>query len=88
MSSTTASPLYPTFDAEGCVFLGTTFCIDHLFDVYIHESIVDGIKEILAVSSEHESSGPIAMAAPLCNHYKEGHPLHFGLIMAKAKNLL
>jgi len=88
MSLLTASPLYTTFDAEGCTFLGTVFSMDHLFDVYIHESLIEGLKEILAVPFEHESRGTLAMEATLCRSYKEGHPLHVGWMLAHAKNLL
>jgi len=83
-----ATPLYTTFDAEGCTFLGTVPGMGHLFDVYISESCVDGLKEILAVPFEHEGRGPIAMEATLCREYKEGHPLHTGWQLANAKDLL
>ena len=88
MTNLFSSPIYPSFDNEGCQFLGTVMGMGHLFDLYISESVVDGLKEILAVPFEHEMRGPICMEASLCRTYKEGHPLHVAWYIANQKNLL
>lgn len=87
-----ATPLYTTFfdvaEAEQATFLGSHLWAGHLFDVYIVDSCVDGLKEILAVPADHASRGPIAMEATLCKDYAEGHPLQTGWLISNAKGLL
>jgi len=87
----TIGPHYPLFKfaaKENATFLGTQYAMDSFFDVYIVDSCVGNIKEIVAVPALHETRGPIAMAAPLCKKYELGHPLHTGWRLADANNLL
>lgn len=84
----TAKPLYETFDDHRMTFLGTTYGMGHLFDMYAVKCVVDGLNELIAVPADHESRGPIAMESTLCRTYKEGHPLNVAYHIAKARGLL
>lgn len=90
--SLSVTPLYTTFfdvaEEEKAEFLGTHLFANHLFDVYIVDTNIQGLKEILAVPADHASRGPIAMESTLCKMYKEGHPLQIGWQIANAKGLL